>query len=188
VGYYDSSARKDFPRTLQGLAFLQYLHAVGAGMAHDWFGSGLADCFGWSDFHQDGRLVLRRNNGREGSAQEMSDARSHVPLREFVRYDHPRFYGPAIQRNFAEAWSFTWFLLRTEDPRWKEILPRYYLALRDSAQRRDREVPADLERETSGFTREVESAAREDALAAAFEGFDDAEWNRLEEAWLASKR
>jgi hypothetical protein len=187
VGFHDPVSSRDSLRTLQGMALLQYLHVVGAGMAHDWFGSGLSDCFGWSDVREDGRVLFRPNGRREDQARKMSVARKHAPLREFVRYEHTRFYGPEIQENFARAWSLCWFLLRTEERRWTEILPKYFLALRDSAARRDREALPEDVREGSGFTAATEAAAREDALAAAFEGFDDAEWKRLEEAWLASK-
>jgi hypothetical protein len=188
VTYYDGCARKELPRSLQWLAFLQYFHGAGAGMAHEWFTVGLGECYGWAEVREDGRLLLRPSVARRDTARELEATGEHVPLRRFVRLTREEFYGPAVQRNFAQAWSFAWFLLRTEEPRWKEIPPRYYFALRDAARRGARETPAGAAPENGGFTAEVEAAARAEALAAAFEGFDDAEWKRLEEAWLAAKR
>jgi hypothetical protein len=183
VTYYDSTSKKDAGRTLQGLAFHQYLDKAGVKDAPPWFSHGMAEYFAGFDLGADGRFRAHRNFNWSGRAKTLIGARSHVPLREFVDAPREAFLGNDTQERAAEAWALCWFLSQTKDPAYRGLLETYFVALRDRVDAWSATLPPEEPWRRSLPPEEVCREAFADAHRSAFGGFDEAAWLRLEKEW-----
>ncbi len=192
VFYEDTSAKKDTLRVLNHEAFHQYIfYSVGSISPHDWFNEGHGDYFSGHDFNRSGRFVPKPFQWRTGIIKSAVGSKSHVPLKQFMRYSHRDYYGPQIGQNYAQGWSIIWFLRQTKDPEWKGILETYFNTLKGEVTKwvKDQEDAAKKDGSWKegwkpGKTPDdVEEAARNKALDAAFGSWDDKKWEKFEKEW-----
>lgn len=167
-------------------AFHQYVHyAAGEVAPHAWFGEGWGDYFAGARV-QGGKLAaIDPNPWRAKYAREVLAKEFPVPLADLLRRDQARFYDPdTVDACYAEAWSFVWFLQRSEraaaDPAWKGLLDRYYATLRSAWAS---EIGA-LDPVKTGQDPAVRAAAEEKARALALEAaLSGVDLAALETAW-----
>ena len=192
VFYEDTSAKKDSLRVLNHEAFHQYIfYSVGSISPHDWFNEGHGDYFSGHDYNGSGRFVPKPFSWRRDTIKGAMGSKTYVPLKTFVKYTHQQYYGPQIGQNYSQGWSLIWFLRRTRNPEWKGILETYFQTLKGEVTKwMDEQVAAEKEKGTwkegwkPPFTpNEVEEAARDKALNAAYGGFDDRKWEKFEKEW-----
>jgi len=160
----------------------QYLHVFfGDLSAHRWFDEGWGDYFaGFS--YQGGRLKEGANRWRIETIRNAAREGKHVPLDKFVRYTQPQYYADA-NLCYSQGWAFVYFLIQTNHPKWKEILPTYLRALREAYVEELQKV----ERDEKGKVKikvvdgkvirpdDPGEKARDRAIEAAFSGIDMAE-------------
>lgn len=167
-------------------AFHQYVHyAAGELAPHAWFGEGWGDYFAGARV-QGGKLVaIDPNPWRARYAHDAFAREFPVPLADLLRRDQAKFYDPGtVDACYAEAWSFVWFLQRSEraaaEPAWRGLLDRYYATLRTAWAT---EVGA-LDPAQAGKDPALRAAAEEKARAAALDAaLSGVDLPALEAAW-----
>ena len=184
VCHEDIGNKKDALRQ-GGIAFHQYLHhALGGFTYANWFEIGLAEYFGGFEVRGDGRVRSRAHIWRRGTAEEILESRTYVPLKEFVRLSPAAISGPNFNANVAQAWAFAWFLSEQKDPEWSGLLSLYFTTLQGELARRAEE-PGDSGTEGEPPSdRSPGDRALDRACEVTFGGMDDGAWARLERAWL----
>lgn len=196
VFYEDTSAKKDALRVLNHEAFHQYIfYSVGSVSPHSWFNEGHGDYFSGHDFGGGGRFIPKPFSWRQGIIKTAMGSKTYVPLKTFVTYSQRDYYGPQIGQNYAQGWSLIWFLRRTRNPAWKDVLPSYFNALKGEVTKWvDEQIAA--KKADGSYTEgwkppftppDVEETARKKALEAAFGSWDDRTWQRFEKEWLDFK-
>jgi hypothetical protein len=98
---------------------------------HRWFDEGTGDYFG-SFSRRGSSWVYTVDKGRRMGILEQVRRGDYVPLRDIVRWNKDKFYGPRAVDYYAEAYSFIDFLHRGPevlgkrfDPSWANILDNY---------------------------------------------------------------
>jgi hypothetical protein len=186
VSFIDESAAKRSIRSTASLLVHAYFsQALDSAAPHDWFTVGLSSFYSGCVLNRSGTLVPRRNADFASDITKAEEGGTTAPLDQFLRYGHAQFTGQQILQNYAQAWSFHWFLKMQESPEWAGLLPSYYAALRSGL----RETPArgDGTAYTGHLSPEDGERIRESAWKVVFGGFDESKWRRLERAWLDFK-
>jgi hypothetical protein len=186
VSYVDETAGKWTLGRIPSLLVHAYLsEALGSVAPHEWFTIGLSGFYSGAPTGTYGGLHPSRNRDFDATLREARAGGTLVPLEQFLRYGRTQFLGPDILRNYAQAWSFVWFLKRQQAPEWKGVLSTYYEALRSGV--RDRPARLEFQGDARSVASEEEELIRESAWKAVFGGFDGDTWERLEQAWLDFK-
>jgi hypothetical protein len=191
VFYEDRSAKKDALRVLNHEAFHQYIHySCGSIAPHSWFNEGHGDYFaGFNYSPAAGKFVPAKFSWRADIKSILGSGR-HVPLQRFVTLTQQEYYANGAA-NYSQGWGFVWFLRQQKNPEWKPILPVYFDTLKREiskyvddwkAQRIADGEPVSDEG-PSFIPQEVELNAMEAAVKAAFAGFDEKKWAKLEKEW-----
>ena len=131
-----SGGRRDTWATLNHEAFHQYIYyLVGQIAPHSWYNEGTGDYFaGYQLEHQ--KFKLKPFDWRVGLVVTNLKADKIVPLKEFVYYEQPKYYGNSkygttIGDHYAQGWSLIYFLrtgkksARCWNPEWDTILDVY---------------------------------------------------------------
>jgi hypothetical protein len=187
VSYVDEADRKGSLRRIPGILVHAYFaEALGFVAPHEWFSLGLSSFYSACEVDRAGNLVPKKHLDFERTAGKAKEGGTFVPLEQFLRYGYSQFMGPKIVDNYAQAWSFAWFLKMQKDPEWKGILSSYYGALSSGARHRPARVMSQ-----GGLmflsSEAVEEGIRKSAWEAVFGAFDGEKWKRLERAWLDFK-
>ncbi len=194
VFYEDTSAKKDSLRVLNHEAFHQFIfYSVGSISPHDWFNEGHGDFFAGHNYSPSGKFIPKPFSWRTSEIKGAMGSGKHVPLKIFMKYSHQQYYGPQIGQNYAQGWSVIWFLRQQRNPEWKDILPAYFGTLKgevtkwvdDQIEAKKKDGSYKDGWKPSFTPEEVEEAAREKALSAAFppDKWNDARWTKFEKAW-----
>lgn len=142
LGYYDpaldrlviyrSAAAKQTRITLVHEGFHQFLR----GYLEDvppWFDEGLAEHLGAS-VRPEGGLDPQPNRGRLGFIRAALQRERYRPVRELMTLRHAAFVDPEVlQIDYAEAWSWVYFLATSKGGGRLPLLQRYYRQLRRGA-------------------------------------------------------
>jgi hypothetical protein len=196
VFFEDTQAKKDALRVLNHEAFHQFIfYSVGSISPHDWFNEGHGDYFSGHNYNQGGKFIPKPFSWRQGEIKNAMGAKKYIPLKTFMKYTHEQYYGPLIGQNYAQGWSVIWFLRQNRNPEWKDILPTYFNTLKgevtkwvsDEIDRAKKDGKYTEGWKPSRTPPDVEEKARETALNAAFNGWDDKKWSRFEKEWLDFK-
>lgn len=135
-----------------------------SGQLHRWFDEGHGDYFGsyrWSG----GGWKYVGSKMRNDDVKQMVRAGDHVPFKEIVYWDVRRFYSDNAPYYYAQAYSMIDYLRRggkdkNWDPRWGQVLDTYRKVM-------------------------LVTGSAKKASDAAFQGWQDADWQKLEAAWKA---
>lgn len=123
-----SEAQKDqFFATLYHEAFHQYIYYCFGELApHSWYNEGHGDYYGTAKF-EGATATIKADKDREGVIKTALATKSHVPLKDLVRFSQAQYYANP-QLCYAEGWSLVYFL-RKGVPKghpYEKILPRYF--------------------------------------------------------------
>ncbi|MDP6410039.1 MAG: hypothetical protein QGI46_11735 [Planctomycetota bacterium] len=166
---YDDKAgggRGDTWAVLNHEAFHQYIfYLYGKLSPHSWYNEGHGDFFSGHEYKHK-RFVLKPFDWRVRTIQQAIRDGKHVPLKDLVRFTQREYYGNNKYgvgggQNYAQGWSFVYFLRTGKkssskwNKAWDDVLDVYFTTLASTA---------DLDQ----------------AVERAFAGVD---WNELEEAW-----
>jgi hypothetical protein len=165
VLYHDRvGGPNDTWRVLNHEAFHQYIFYFYGGLAPQyWYNEGTGDYY--SGYQLKGpHFVIGKFIWRTGEIRTAIQEKTFVPLKDFVRYDRAKYYDPQTAgRNYAQGWSFIYFLRTGKknnakgwNDRWDSILDTYLRVLA-----------------TSG---KLEQAVDE--------AFKDVDFDALENAWI----
>lgn len=194
AGYWNSLAKElvfyengkeDTRIVLYHEAFHQYVYyAVGEVNPHPWFNEGYGDYFSGAEFNTHGDVLrIRPNPWRVQAARAFLDR--CPPWKELIRMDQGQFMRqPEV--HYPMSWSIVYFLEESKEaaarPGWKRILPTYYATLKTAFSRERARLESEGRAEEPGALRAASETAREEAVAAAFEGvyLED-----VERAWKA---
>ncbi len=172
---YDDKAqggRRNTWATMNHEAFHQYIfYFFGNLSPHSWYNEGTGDFYAGYQL-KNGRFELKPFDWRvstikEACRQRASGKQTFIPLKELVRYTQAEYYGNNKYglgggENYAQGWSFIWFLrtgpknARGWNKAWTPILDNYLRAL-------------------------VETDDLDQAVDQAFAGVD---FDEMEKAWL----
>ncbi|MBI3726566.1 DUF1570 domain-containing protein [bacterium] len=143
-GHYDPTIRQlfffkyvnpdDGWAVLYHEAFHQFLHPYLENPAPDWFNEGLGDYFGGARHVKvpEEHMKIAPFNWRLGLAKQLIASGKARPLKELLCLTHNQFYDPATMGpNYAEGWSFVYFLCQYENQKYFPIVSRYFQACRD---------------------------------------------------------
>ncbi|MCI0588882.1 MAG: DUF1570 domain-containing protein [Planctomycetes bacterium] len=178
------SGRKDSIVVLYHEAFHQYIYySCGEVAPHSWYNEGTGDYFSGARIPAGYKRVERigPNPWRVGLAKRIVEEKSFVPLKEFVRFEQPKYYAKP-HHNYAQGWAFVFFLRESKvvakHPAWSRILPVYFETLKAKYAEA---IAAAGENPPRPKVEAAEAAARNEAVEAAFSGvsFED-----LEKAWV----
>jgi hypothetical protein len=191
VFYEDKAAKKDALRVLNHEAFHQYIHySCGSISPHSWFNEGHGDYFaGFNYSPAAGKFVPAKFSWR-ADIKSIVGSKRYVPLQRFVTLTQQEYYANAGP-NYSQGWGFIWFLRQQKNPEWKQILPVYFDTLKTEISKYVNDWKA--QRATAGepvseegpafIPQEVELNAMDAAVKAAFAGFDEKKWSKLEKEW-----
>ncbi|MDQ7780401.1 MAG: DUF1570 domain-containing protein, partial [Planctomycetota bacterium] len=98
-----------------------------------WFNEGHAEYFGALQYvAKESKMYARPNQWRLEPAQTAVNNGTTVPLSKLVQMTHAEFYDPkTIGRNYAQAWSFVYFLWECQNGKYRSYVTRYFDALRN---------------------------------------------------------
>ncbi|MHC4820139.1 MAG: hypothetical protein ACYTDX_00290 [Planctomycetota bacterium] len=194
VFYYDKSKKDLAFAVLNHEAFHQYIfYSVGSVAPHSWFNEGHGDYFAGFEFGRGGRFVEKPFSWRRSLAKTLMGSKKYVPLKRFVEYTQQEYYANA-GNCYAQGWSLVWFLRRTRDPKYQDILPTYFNTLKTHVSEWvENQIAAS--KEQPDFDPEwrpnvpgaLQEEAKKKAIEAAFGHFDDRAWERFEHAWRKAK-
>jgi hypothetical protein len=166
---YDDRAgggRGDTWAVLNHEAFHQYIfYLYGNISPHSWYNEGHGDFFSGYEYKHK-RFVLKPFDWRVRTIQQAIRDGKHVPLKDLVRFTQGEYYGSnkygvSGGQNYAQGWSFVYFLRTGEksssrwNDDWNDILDVYFATL--------------------ASTGELDEAVDQ--------AFADVDWTELEEAW-----
>ena len=112
-------------------AFHQFLHPYLESAAPDWFNEGLGDYFGGAKHVKvpEEHMQIAPFNWRLGLAKQLINSGQARPLEQLLRLMHNQFYDPATMgQNYAEGWSFVYFLCQYENQKYFPLVSRYFAA------------------------------------------------------------
>lgn len=141
---YDDKAgggRRDTWIVLNHEAFHQYIfYLYGSISPHSWYNEGSGDFFSGYEYKHK-KFNLKRNAWRKETIKSAIKANEHVPLKDLVRFTQAEYYGSNKYgvgggQNYAQGWSFIYFL-RTGakkkapgwDSSWNDVLDVYFETL-----------------------------------------------------------
>jgi hypothetical protein len=132
------------------------------GQLHRWFDEGHGDYFGsfrWIG----GYWKYVGSSMRNEDVKQMVKKGDHVPFKDIVYWDVRRFYGQNAAYYYAQAYSMIDYLRRGEkdknwDAKWGQVLDTYRKVM-------------------------LVTGSAKQASDAAFKGWQDADWQKLEAAW-----
>ncbi len=141
-GHYDPQIRQLFlfkyPKPDDGQmvlfheGFHQFLHPY-LQRAPQWFNEGLADYFGGAKYvkvPEEGMKIVA-NWWRLPKVKELLSSNTARPMKEIMLMSQAELYDPAaVQGNYAESWSFIYFLCEYQGRRYFPLLAKYFNALR----------------------------------------------------------
>jgi hypothetical protein len=206
--FYEDHSKKDTLSVLYHEAFHQYIYySVGEISPHSWFNEGHGDYFAGHRYAA-GKFVCDTFDWRADKAREWKKNPKRVPLREWVTWDQPQYYGRNkagmdAGANYALGWSLVYFLRTTKKPEYQGVLDRYFKSLKGSVTRArqsdeewakklkeweekrksDPEAPRP-ERDGTTSDRGSEELWKDQANKDAFRGID---WDAIEKDWLNSQ-
>lgn len=178
------SGKADTRIVLYHEAFHQYIHySTGELPPHTWYNEGTGDFFSGARISGTKVKSIGTNPWRLEAIQRYIESDDITSWQSILQMEQPEFYAKAAIY-YPQAWSMVYFLRKSPVVRrneaWAKILPTYFNVLRD-------DYGARLEKlgESPGFAGRAEAGlnARKAALEAAFEGFNDAEYEAITEAW-----
>jgi hypothetical protein len=125
-------------------AFHQYIfYFYGNISPHSWYNEGTGDFYSGYEY-KNKKFTLKKFLWRNDTIKQSIQQKSFVPLKDFVRFTQPEYYGHNKfgtdgYQNYAEGWSFIYFLrtgkkggARNWDPKWDTILDTYLRVLATS--------------------------------------------------------
>jgi hypothetical protein len=194
AGYWNSAAeelvffengKEDTRIVLYHEAFHQYVYyAVGEVNPHPWFNEGYGDYFSGAEFNTSGDVVrIRMNPWRVPAIKYfLGQCPSWA---ELVKMDQVAFMAGA-EMHYPMAWSMVYFLRESKEAAahadWQAILPRYYEGLKASYPKERARLAAEKpDLDARALAAEASEPARAAALAAAFEGID---LDELQRVWM----
>jgi tetratricopeptide (TPR) repeat protein len=141
-GHYDPEIRQlflfrypkneDLQLVLFHEAFHQFLHPY-LQRAPQWFNEGFGDYFGATKYVRvpEEGMRIQPNPWRLGKVKEaINDGTAH-PLKDLLLMSRAELYDKAtVGMNYAQAWSFIYFLCEYDDRRYFPVLGKYFNALR----------------------------------------------------------
>ena len=142
----------------------QYAHFWYGGKVtlHRWYDEGLGDFFGAMARKSNHRFDLQSSRMRLATIKKLVKDGKTVPLKEIVRWNKRKFYGPKAGFYYAQGWSIVDFLMRGEGTEhWK---PAYGKVM---------ETYTKVCLETKDQTKAVEAA------------YKDFDWLQFEKDWKA---
>lgn len=115
-------------------AFHQYL-AYYLEDAPQWYNEGHGDYFGPSEYVEKSKMMyIRVNPWRLGLIQGAIKANRYQPLDKLMLMTQDELYDPqTIGLNYAESWSFVYFLWQYKSGAYAPILKAYFKKLREGA-------------------------------------------------------
>lgn len=171
---YDDKAgggRADTWATLNHEAFHQYIFYLYGNLSpHSWYNEGTGDFFAGYEYKHKKFILnpfawrvqtIKQAIKDDNLALQEGKERQIAPLKKLVQYTQREYYGPEIGRNYAQGWSFIYFLRTGAEkasgwnPAWNGILDTYF--------------------ETLASTEDLDKA-----VEVAFAGVD---WDELENCW-----
>lgn len=92
-----------------------------------WFNEGHADFFGGFYYNeQENQLECRPNPMRLQFIQQAVQRNAQAPLATFLQMDREEYYGPRIGVNYAQGWSFVYFIWRHQDGKYANYVKEYF--------------------------------------------------------------
>jgi hypothetical protein len=151
--------------TLSHEAFHQYIYYFYGSLApHSWYNEGTGDYYGGHEYKRK-RFVCAARKMRKDTIKEILREGRSIPLKEFVRWTQPEYYGGNSYGMsgfdcYGQGWSLIYFLRTSSKVRgwnkdWDRILPTYLDVL-------------------------AETGDLDEAIDKAFVGVD---WEKLESTW-----
>jgi tetratricopeptide (TPR) repeat protein len=127
VVFIKSGSMSTFTVTLYHELFHQFLAAQKVAMPM-WFNEGHADFFGgWTYDEKNNCMVCKPNERRRKDIQTAIQRRQAVPLAQFLQMNRDEYYDrQTMGRNYAQGWSFVYFLWRAENGRYAKYVKKYY--------------------------------------------------------------
>jgi hypothetical protein len=167
-------------------AFHQYIHySTGELPPHSWFNEGHGDFFGGARV-RDGKVRgIGPNPWRAEYIQAMVARERALPWSEIIHFEQADYYkGDRIGLCYAQGWAMVYFLRTSpvvaKRAEWARILPVYFDTLKAAWGEEFAKLQAAGQGEDHKLRGEAGLAARQRAVAAAFEGVDLAE---IDAAW-----
>jgi hypothetical protein len=113
--------------TLYHELFHQFLAAQKVSMPM-WFNEGHADFFGgWKYDEEKNHLICNINQGRFNNIRQAIQRGGAAPLAQFLQMNRDEYYDrQTMGRNYAQGWSFVYFLWRAENGRYVKYVKNYY--------------------------------------------------------------
>lgn len=132
---YDDSKRdkKNTFAVLYHECFHQYTYySFGELSAHRWYDEGLGDYFAGARL-KEGRFKIEKFDWRTETIRKAVTEGKHYPIEKFVRLTQPEYYKDA-DVCYAQGWAFIYFLMNTNNPRWREIINTYIQTLKEGGE------------------------------------------------------
>ncbi|MBI5432394.1 MAG: hypothetical protein HZA52_06160 [Planctomycetes bacterium] len=119
-------------KTLNHEAFHQYIfYFYGSLSPHSWYNEGSGDFYSGYQYGKNKKFILKPFDWRVQPVRDMLRDETFTPLKTLVRYTQAEYYGPRVGDNYAQGWSFIYFLRTAPGkftgwkPEWNAILPTY---------------------------------------------------------------
>ncbi len=132
--FYKQAKLSDTLLVLYHEAFHQYLHYY-LEDAPQWFNEGHGDYFGPSEYvEKSQKMYIRLNPWRLGGIQGAIRANRYQPLDKLLLMTQDELYDPqTVGLNYAQSWSFVYFLWQYKNGTYAPILKAYFKKLREGA-------------------------------------------------------
>ncbi len=132
--FYKQAKLSDTLLVLYHEAFHQYL-AYYLEDAPQWYNEGHGDYFGPSEYVEKSKVMyIRVNPWRLGLIQQAIKANRCQPLDKLMLMTQDELYDPqTVGLNYAESWSFVYFLWQYKNGQYSPILKAYFKKLREGA-------------------------------------------------------
>ena len=132
--FYKQPKLSDTLLVLYHEAFHQYLHYY-LEDAPQWFNEGHGDYFGPSEYvEKSQKMYIRQNPWRLGVIQGAIRGNRYQPLEKLLLMTQDELYDPqSVSLNYAQSWSFVYFLWQYKNGAYAPILKAYFKKLREGA-------------------------------------------------------
>jgi tetratricopeptide (TPR) repeat protein len=99
--------------------------------APDWFNEGHAEYFGALEYRpKEGKMFAKPNQWRLKPIQDAIRGGNTVPLAKLLQMTRAEYYDRrTIMRNYAQGWSFVYFLWEYQGGKYKQYVSNYFQAL-----------------------------------------------------------
>ncbi|MGE0144630.1 MAG: DUF1570 domain-containing protein [Planctomycetota bacterium] len=172
-------------------AMHQYFHYSNRHLSpSSWFNEGYGEVFGGCEVDRGKKVIKRiRTNSFRMKLIKLERKRAGAPdLATMMLAPQYSFYGNGVLENYANAWSFCYFLeMERQKPEgkrneaWANLPQRYLHHLREATDKRRKKLPEGAPDDwIMGFTEEIQT----EAVQATLKEIDAEE---LEKAWLKSQ-